>query len=121
MEMEFGIRDQDGAEGQDRQKKEKFVMMVWFEVVLTTMMLQMDHCLIFCRTNFDCDNLERHLVSLGGGRKFHGKAEKVSPNLSPSEGLTACIVRAKKIPTRVLCWLGGDQWRRGGRTCKLSR
>ncbi|EKX49574.1 hypothetical protein GUITHDRAFT_162044 [Guillardia theta CCMP2712] len=43
----------------------------------TTMM---DHCLIFCRTNFDCDNLERHLVSLGGGRKFHGKAEKGKEN-----------------------------------------
>ena len=28
----------------------------------------MDQCLIFCRTNFDCDNLEKFLTSLGGGR-----------------------------------------------------
>lgn len=27
---------------------------------------QMDQCLIFCRTNFDCDNLEKFLNSLGG-------------------------------------------------------
>lgn len=26
---------------------------------------QMDQCLIFCRTNFDCDNLEKFLNSLG--------------------------------------------------------
>lgn len=27
---------------------------------------KMDQCLIFCRTNFDCDNLEKFLTSLGG-------------------------------------------------------
>ena len=26
----------------------------------------MDQCLIFCRTNFDCDNLEKFLNQLGG-------------------------------------------------------
>lgn len=26
---------------------------------------QMEQCLIFCRTNFDCDNLEKFLNSLG--------------------------------------------------------
>lgn len=28
----------------------------------------MDQCLIFCRTNFDCDNLERFLNEAGGGQ-----------------------------------------------------
>ena len=28
----------------------------------------MDQCLIFCRTNFDCDNLEKFLNELGRGR-----------------------------------------------------
>ena len=42
--------------------------------------LKMDHCLIFCRTNLDCDNLERHLNALGGGRGFRGKAEKGKEN-----------------------------------------
>ena len=37
---------------------------------------QMDQCLIFCRTNFDCDQLESFLNELGGGRKFRGKVEK---------------------------------------------
>jgi ATP-dependent RNA helicase DDX1 len=27
----------------------------------------MDQCLIFCRTNFDCDNLEMFLNAVGGG------------------------------------------------------
>ncbi len=42
--------------------------------------LKMDHCLVFCRTNFDCDNLEKFLNSLGGGRGFRGKAEKGKEN-----------------------------------------
>jgi ATP-dependent RNA helicase DDX1 len=42
--------------------------------------LKMEQCIIFCRTNLDCDNLERHLTSLGGGRGFSGKAEKGREN-----------------------------------------
>ena len=30
----------------------------------------MDQCLIFCRTNFDCDNLEKFLNQLGGPVNF---------------------------------------------------
>lgn len=33
----------------------------------------MKSCLIFCRTNVDCDNFEAYLTKLGGGRKFSGK------------------------------------------------
>ena len=32
----------------------------------------MDQCLIFCRTNFDCDNLEKFLNECGGGKRFRG-------------------------------------------------
>jgi len=42
--------------------------------------LSMEHAIIFCRTNLDCDNLERHLNALGGGRAFGGKAEKGREN-----------------------------------------
>ena len=35
----------------------------------------MEQCLIFCRTNFDCDLLERFLNNAGGGKKFGGKTE----------------------------------------------
>jgi ATP-dependent RNA helicase DDX1 len=40
--------------------------------------LKMDQVLIFCRTNFDCDNLEKYLTARGGGKKFipGQKAEK---------------------------------------------
>jgi ATP-dependent RNA helicase DDX1 len=49
----------------------------------------MDQCLIFCRTNFDCDNLEKFLNELGGGASgFSGKAE------SGKEGKYSCVVLA---------------------------
>ena len=41
----------------------------------------MDQCLIFCRTNFDCDNLEAFLVVLGGGGgTFKGKRDSGRQN-----------------------------------------
>ena len=40
----------------------------------------MDQCLIFCRTNFDCDNLEAFLNGLGGGGGFQGKTERGKEN-----------------------------------------
>lgn len=42
--------------------------------------LKMDQCMVFCRTNVDCDNLEKYLVKLGGGRAFTGKMEKGKEN-----------------------------------------
>lgn len=42
----------------------------------------MDQCLIFCRTNFDCDNLEKFLNGLGGGKKFTCAAFSFSIQLS---------------------------------------
>ncbi|KAL4449436.1 hypothetical protein ABPG77_007080 [Micractinium sp. CCAP 211/92] len=49
---------------------------------------QMEQCLIFCRTNFDCDNLEKFLNSLGGGSGagFRGKRE------SGVENRYSCVV-----------------------------
>lgn len=35
--------------------------------------LDVDQCLLFCRTNVDCDSLERFLVQVGGGQRFTGK------------------------------------------------
>jgi superfamily II DNA/RNA helicase len=32
----------------------------------TALARRMEQCLVFCRTNFDCDNLERFLNALGG-------------------------------------------------------
>lgn len=36
---------------------------------------------MFCRTNFDCDNLERFLVALGGGGRWSGRTESGKENL----------------------------------------
>ncbi len=36
----------------------------------------LDQCLIFCRTNFDCDNLETFLTSLG-------VVVRIEPGLKP--------------------------------------
>jgi len=44
--------------------------------------------LIFCRTNFDCDNLERFLNAAGGGGAFRGARE------SGREDAYACAVLA---------------------------
>eukprot|EP00879_Flechtneria_rotunda_P016993 GHRR01017789.1.p1 GENE.GHRR01017789.1~~GHRR01017789.1.p1 ORF type:complete len:516 (+),score=173.42 GHRR01017789.1:811-2358(+) len=49
----------------------------------------MDQCLIFCRTNFDCDNLEKFLSGLAeGGGSFKGKRE------SGKEHPYSCVVLA---------------------------
>lgn len=48
----------------------------------------MSQCLIFCRTNLDCDLLERFLVAAGGGSSFRGRVEK------GKEGLYSCCVLA---------------------------
>ena len=51
--------------------------------------LKMDQCLIFCRTNVDCDNLEKYLIQIGGGgRGFSGKFE------SGKENPYSCVVVA---------------------------
>ncbi|PNW85486.1 hypothetical protein CHLRE_03g188750v5 [Chlamydomonas reinhardtii] len=48
--------------------------------------MKMEQCLIFCRTNHDCDQLERFLNTLGGagggagGRGFRGKRESGKEN-----------------------------------------
>ena len=46
----------------------------------------MDQCLIFCRTNFDCDNLEKFLNECGGGKRFRG------PLVGGVEGKYSCCV-----------------------------
>ena len=43
--------------------------------------LKMDQCMIFCRTNHDCDQLEQFFITLGGGGgKFRGLMEKGKEN-----------------------------------------
>ncbi|KAK9791611.1 hypothetical protein WJX73_009998 [Symbiochloris irregularis] len=53
---------------------------------------RMEQCMIFCRTNFDCDNLEHFLNSLHGGTgaPFRGKRE------SGKENPYSCVVLAGK-------------------------
>ena len=64
-----GVRTAEGwSEGVKRLKP-----LVLLQVVER---LQMTQCLVFCRTNLDCDNLEAYLHAVGGGRGFRGKAEK---------------------------------------------
>ncbi len=52
--------------------------------------LRMEQCLIFCRTNHDCDQLEKFLNTLGGagGGGFRGKRE------SGKENPYSCVVLA---------------------------
>lgn len=41
----------------------------------------MEQCIIFCRTNLDCNNLEKFLNLAGGGQVFKGKVEKGKENI----------------------------------------
>lgn len=50
----------------------------------------MSQCIIFCRTNLDCDNLETYLCSLDGSQKFRGKQE------GGKEAKYSCVVVAGK-------------------------
>eukprot|EP00941_MAST-03F_sp_MAST-3F-sp1_P001199 g1199.t1 len=50
--------------------------------------MNMAQCLIFCRTNLDCDNLESYLTSVGGGRKFR------ADSLGGKENEYSCAVLA---------------------------
>eukprot|EP00921_Rhytidocystis_pertsovi_P022555 GHVQ01036009.1.p1 GENE.GHVQ01036009.1~~GHVQ01036009.1.p1 ORF type:complete len:801 (+),score=146.66 GHVQ01036009.1:663-3065(+) len=50
--------------------------------------LKMESCLVFCRTNVDCNNLEAFLNQLGGGRGFAGKTE------TGKESPYSCVVLA---------------------------
>ena len=61
-----------------------------------TLPCRMDQCLIFCRTNFDCDNLEAFLNGLGGGQGYSGKMEKGKQNAY------SCLVLAgqRSLPER---------------------
>ena len=48
----------------------------------------MEQCLLFCRTNFDCDNLERFFNALSGGERWRG------PRESGRESPYSCVVLA---------------------------
>lgn len=50
--------------------------------------LKMNSCIIFCRTNLDCDLMEKYLNSIGGNRGFAGKVE------SGKENPYSCVVLA---------------------------
>ena len=96
----------------------------------------MQQCLIFCRTNFDCDNLEKFLNELGGGRAFKGEdiplqAHAAAPTQccgpgaaatsSPPTRAQARWRRAWRTPIRAWCWGARGPWRSVGATCRRSR
>merc|ERR1719247_3526446 len=51
-------------------------------------LLKMDRCLVFCRTNVDCNNFETYLNNIGGGKGFGGKLE------TGKENPYSCVVLA---------------------------
>jgi ATP-dependent RNA helicase DDX1 len=42
--------------------------------------MKIDYAMIFCRTNLDCFNLEKFMISMGGGGGFRGEREKGKEN-----------------------------------------
>ncbi len=43
--------------------------------------------IIFCRTNFDCDNLEKFFNSLAGGQGFRGRKDT-----GPESAYSCCVL-----------------------------
>merc|ERR1719394_325988 len=43
-------------------------------------LFNMSQCLVFCRTNWDCQNLEAYFCKLDGARAFKGKFESGKEN-----------------------------------------
>eukprot|EP01054_Gregarina_sp_Poly1_P005909 Gregarina_sp_Poly_1__5908@NODE_310_length_9629_cov_213_427526_g267_i0_p2_GENE_NODE_310_length_9629_cov_213_427526_g267_i0NODE_310_length_9629_cov_213_427526_g267_i0_p2_ORF_typecomplete_len759_score107_28DEAD/PF00270_29/2_3e41DEAD/PF00270_29/1_6e03Helicase_C/PF00271_31/2_8e21SPRY/PF00622_28/4_2e21ResIII/PF04851_15/0_67ResIII/PF04851_15/0_00034ERCC3_RAD25_C/PF16203_5/3_2e05UTP25/PF06862_12/6_7e02UTP25/PF06862_12/0_11_NODE_310_length_9629_cov_213_427526_g267_i01342410 len=79
------LRDQDvGPEGESQRTK-LFKPQI---AVYIADKLKMESCMIFCRTNLDCDNFEKYLISLGGNRGFAGKME------GGKENPYSCVVLA---------------------------
>lgn len=67
-----GLSKEEKSEGLKRLKPKMLVGLIDS--------LKMTQCLIFCRTNVDCDNLEAYLTAVGGGNKWRAGAEKGKEN-----------------------------------------
>ena len=57
----------------------------------------MSQCIVFCRTNLDCTNLEDFLSTFNGGQKFGGKKE------TGKENKYSCSVMAGNTYACALC------------------
>eukprot|EP00923_Selenidium_pygospionis_P039667 GHVN01068889.1.p1 GENE.GHVN01068889.1~~GHVN01068889.1.p1 ORF type:complete len:780 (+),score=115.74 GHVN01068889.1:303-2342(+) len=82
------VHHHGGANGRAEQLSERTKNFKPQIVVKIADALKMPSCLVFCRTNLDCDNLEQFLVQLGGGRGFAGAME------SGKENPYSCVVLA---------------------------
>eukprot|EP00922_Rhytidocystis_sp_ex-Travisia-forbesii_P040895 GHVS01061053.1.p1 GENE.GHVS01061053.1~~GHVS01061053.1.p1 ORF type:complete len:778 (-),score=106.73 GHVS01061053.1:1691-4024(-) len=77
-----------GTNSEDLRMSERIKQMKPQVLVKLADTLKMESCLVFCRTNVDCDNLEAFLNQLGGGRGFAGKTE------TGKENPYSCVVLA---------------------------
>ena len=75
----------DGIHTNDSKDEQSVKSQLLKEIKLQVLLgvidkFKMSQCIIFCRTNVDCDNLETFLCSHGGGSKFKGKSESGKEN-----------------------------------------
>lgn len=78
-EAEAGVKGGAGATAEEINSQ--LIKEIKYQVLLGIVdKFQMSQCMIFCRTNLDCDNLESFLNVVGGGRQFAGKVEKGKEN-----------------------------------------
>ena len=70
-----------GKSDTDEDKNSQLLKELKYQVLLGILdKFDMSQCMIFCRTNVDCDNLETFLNNVGGGKQFMGKVEKGKEN-----------------------------------------
>ena len=76
----------------------KYFSDINFFIILLTV-AQMSQCIVFCRTNLDCTNLEDFLCAYSGVEKFRGKRE------SGKEGKYSCCVMAGNYDVKLYAFL----------------
>jgi len=60
---------------------------------------KMEQCMIFCRTQVDCDNLEQFLIHCGGGMKFRGQVEKGLESPYSCVAAPDCCSSMRRVPS----------------------
>ena len=83
-EETFGVLKPTSSSSESMSEALKVLKMRMLKKVLDT--LNIDQCIIFCRTNLDCDNVERFLNTCGGVQQFRGARE------SGKESAYSCAV-----------------------------
>ena len=70
-----GVHDEKDASSPPAQQSTQIKQLKQQVLLRIIDKFEMSQCIIFCRTNVDCNNLEQFLTAHGGGSRFRGRVE----------------------------------------------